>query len=171
MRSLTSLRTTPKSPHGSRQPGKCRTGSGGRHYYGTHPVGVKVRSRTGVLAPRVDVRGDGGIAVVPDSRHRSGGHYVLDTNLNLNTAAAAEARDARTMFISLRERSDDLAPEQVPVYALPIPAALLGLIVDDDAKEVETPTSPTPPESFKRNCPPTVRGSRTHGRERRTGPE
>ena len=126
--------------------GQVRTGSGGRHYYGTHPVGVKVRSRTGVLAPRVDVRGDGGIAVVPDSRHRSGGHYVLDTDLNLNTAAAAEARDARTMFISLRERSDDLAPEQVPVYALPIPAALLGLIVDDDAKEVETPTSPTPPE-------------------------
>lgn len=49
------------------------TGGGGRHLYFAHPGGV-VRNRVG-LRPGIDLRGDGGLVVVPPSRHPSGRAY------------------------------------------------------------------------------------------------
>ena len=47
-----------------------RTGGGGQHAYFAHP-GVRVKTRAG-LAPGLDIRADGGIAVLPPSPHASG---------------------------------------------------------------------------------------------------
>ena len=53
-----------------------RTGNLGAHLYFHHPgVGRKVRTTAGVIAPGVDVRGDGGYAVLPPSLHTSGRRY------------------------------------------------------------------------------------------------
>lgn len=51
-----------------------RTGGGGRHAYLRHP-GVAVKTCAGLLAPHVDVRGDGGYVVAPPSNHVSGRCY------------------------------------------------------------------------------------------------
>ena len=50
------------------------TGGGGLHLYFRHPGG-RVPTRAGKLGPGLDVRGDGGYAVAPPSRHRSGARY------------------------------------------------------------------------------------------------
>ena len=50
------------------------TGSGGRHFYFSHPGGL-VRNRAGLIRG-IDLRGDGGCVVAPPSVHRSGKHYV-----------------------------------------------------------------------------------------------
>lgn len=49
------------------------TGGGGRHLYFAHP-GFEVRNRAG-LARGLDLRGDGGVIVVPPSVHPSGRPY------------------------------------------------------------------------------------------------
>jgi hypothetical protein len=49
------------------------TGGGGRHVYFKHP-GFEVRNRAG-LAPGLDLRGDGGVIIVPPSSHPSGKPY------------------------------------------------------------------------------------------------
>ena len=52
---------------------EAETGGGGRHIYFRHP-GREVRNRTG-LAPGLDLRGDGGVIIVPPSVHPSGKRY------------------------------------------------------------------------------------------------
>lgn len=52
---------------------EAMTGGGGRHVYFAHP-GFEVRSRAG-LAPGLDIRGDGGVIIVPPSIHPSGRPY------------------------------------------------------------------------------------------------
>ena len=49
------------------------SGGGGRHIYFAHP-GFEVRNRAG-MAPGLDLRGDGGVVVVPPSIHPSGKPY------------------------------------------------------------------------------------------------
>ena len=49
------------------------TGGGGRHIYFAYP-GREVRNRAG-MAPGIDMRGDGGVIVVPPSVHPSGRRY------------------------------------------------------------------------------------------------
>lgn len=49
------------------------TGGGGRHIYFAHP-GREVRNRA-AMAPGLDLRGDGGVIVVPPSIHPSGKPY------------------------------------------------------------------------------------------------
>ena len=51
-----------------------RTGSGGIHLYFEHP-GPRIRNSASVLAPGVDVRGDGGYAAAPPSVLASGKRY------------------------------------------------------------------------------------------------
>ena len=50
------------------------TGSGGRHFYFSHPGGL-VRNRAGLMRG-IDLRGDGGCVVAPPSVHQSGKRYV-----------------------------------------------------------------------------------------------
>ena len=51
------------------------TGSQGRHIYLRVPDGVEVRNSASLLAPGVDVRGEGGYVVAAPSSHVSGGTY------------------------------------------------------------------------------------------------
>jgi len=53
---------------------EAATGGGGRHLYFAHP-GRPVRNRAG-LRPGIDLRGDGGLVVVPPSLHPSGRRYA-----------------------------------------------------------------------------------------------
>lgn len=53
---------------------EAETGGGGRHLYFAHP-GRPVRNRAG-LRPGIDLRGDGGLVVVPPSLHPSGRRYA-----------------------------------------------------------------------------------------------
>jgi len=50
------------------------TGGGGRHLWFAHP-GIPVPNSAGRLGAGIDVRGDGGYALVSPSRHASGGRY------------------------------------------------------------------------------------------------
>lgn len=50
------------------------TGGGGRHLYFAHPGGT-VRNSAGALGPGLDMRGDGGYALAPPSRHVTGDTY------------------------------------------------------------------------------------------------
>jgi len=52
---------------------EAETGGGGRHLYFAWP-GRTVRNRTG-LRPGIDLRGDGGLVIVPPSLHASGKRY------------------------------------------------------------------------------------------------
>ncbi len=52
---------------------EAATGGGGRHVYFKHP-GFAVGNRAG-LAPGIDLRGDGGVIIVPPSIHSSGKPY------------------------------------------------------------------------------------------------
>ena len=51
------------------------TPSGGGHFYYRNPPGVHIPTSHGVLAPGVDIKGDGGFVVGPGSPHRNGGVY------------------------------------------------------------------------------------------------
>ncbi|MCW5593785.1 MAG: bifunctional DNA primase/polymerase [Burkholderiales bacterium] len=53
---------------------ESRTGGGGRHLYFAHPGG-HVGNRAGIL-PGIDLRGDGGVIVLPPSIHPSGNAYA-----------------------------------------------------------------------------------------------
>lgn len=74
------------------------SGSGGRHLYFAHPGG-HVHNRV-ALAPGIDLRGDGGMIVVPPSMHSCGARYAW--------------REGR-------------APDEVPLA--PLPAWLVGDVV------------------------------------------
>lgn len=52
----------------------AHTGGGGDHYYFNYPQDG-LRNSASSIAPKVDVRGDGGLVVAPPSVHRSGGRY------------------------------------------------------------------------------------------------
>ncbi|MDQ3539735.1 MAG: bifunctional DNA primase/polymerase [Chloroflexota bacterium] len=69
------------SEHGA--PGFCpdtwtvRTGRGGAHLYFWHPgPEERIKTSAGLLAPGLDVRGDGGYAILPPSRHANGNRYA-----------------------------------------------------------------------------------------------
>lgn len=53
------------------------TPGGGQHIYFRHPGGI-VRNSASTLAPRVDVRGDGGYVIAPPSKGPSGREYTPD---------------------------------------------------------------------------------------------
>lgn len=57
-----------------------RTGSGGLHLYFQHP-GEEVANSASKIAPGIDVRGDGGYVMAPESNHVSGGTYSLIADL------------------------------------------------------------------------------------------
>jgi hypothetical protein len=57
---------------------RARTGGGGKHILLQHPKDIWVRTARNVLAPGVDVRGDGGFIVAAPSMHESGRIYLWD---------------------------------------------------------------------------------------------
>lgn len=57
---------------------QAKTGGGGRHYFYRAPEGVRIVTDKNVLGPGVDVRGEGGFAVVAPSVHANGNLYGCD---------------------------------------------------------------------------------------------
>jgi predicted P-loop ATPase len=51
--------------------------SGGVHFYFTYPEGFNIRNSVSILAPGVDVRGEGGMVVGEGSPHKRGGLYKV----------------------------------------------------------------------------------------------
>lgn len=66
---------------------EAKTGGGGRHLYFAYP-GRPVGNRVG-LRPGIDLRGDGGIVVVPPSVHPSGSRYAWTAGHEPQRAAPA----------------------------------------------------------------------------------
>jgi len=52
------------------------TGGGGLHIHLQYPKGVDIRSKTGILGPGIDIRANGGSAILPPSLHISGNRYA-----------------------------------------------------------------------------------------------
>jgi hypothetical protein len=52
------------------------TGGGGLHIYLQFPKGLNIRNSAGLLGPGIDVRANGGSAVLPPSLHASGHRYA-----------------------------------------------------------------------------------------------
>ena len=59
---------------------ECLTGGAGRHIYLLAPEGTTVRNSASVLAPGVDVRGEGGYVVAAPSGHISGRVYTWEAS-------------------------------------------------------------------------------------------
>src|SRR5579884_241161 len=57
-----------------------RTGGGGRHYYFAWPAGHAPANAVKLCGLPVDVRGEGGYAIVPPSRHASGNDYAWEVS-------------------------------------------------------------------------------------------
>jgi len=67
------------------------TGSKGRHIYLAVPQGVEIRNSAGILAPGVDVRGEGGYVVAAPSTHVSGKVYSWELSSRPDEVDVAEA--------------------------------------------------------------------------------
>ncbi len=53
------------------------TGGGGFHAFFKYPDGIEIKNSTSKIAPGLDVRGDGGLVIIPPSLHASGRRYQL----------------------------------------------------------------------------------------------
>ena len=54
---------------------RARSGSGGEHVYLRPPTNVVIRNSVSGIAAGLDIRGLGGYAIAPPSRHESGSYY------------------------------------------------------------------------------------------------
>jgi hypothetical protein len=74
------------------------TATGGTHHYFTWDPGFPMRNSEGVIAPGVDVRGDGGYVIVPPSRRADGSEYRWDM------AAAESSSPAPGWLLALAQQ-------------------------------------------------------------------
>jgi hypothetical protein len=74
------------------------TGSGGVHYYFKHPSGLPLSNSASTVAPKIDIRANGGFVIAPPSNHKSGGNYVFAPGLSF---AEVEVADAPEWLIEL----------------------------------------------------------------------
>lgn len=84
---------------------ESQTGGGGRHLIFKHP-GVPIKNKVN-LAPGVDVRGDGGIIVLPYSIHASGKHYEWELS---STPAQVKPADMPAWLLKLLATPQAQAP-------------------------------------------------------------
>ena len=66
------------------------TGSGGSHYHFKMPGGIVLKNTASTIALKVDTRGVGGQAVLPPSKHLSGGVYQWADGLSPDDIELAE---------------------------------------------------------------------------------
>jgi len=102
-----------EADHGALPPTRAAiTGRGGRHLWFRY-VGP-IQSSTGRVAPNVDVRGDGGYAVVPSSVHENGRAYQWATDPKLELAIAPDWLVTLTRKkLPISERARVLAPRSI----------------------------------------------------------
>jgi len=103
---------------------EARTGGGGRHLYFGHPGGGRrIGNRQGI-APKLDVRGDGGYVVAPPSGHKSGSSYTWLTDLPPADPGwflkVYETRDREAKEAKARKQAEHTAP-LFPVASQPAP--------------------------------------------------
>lgn len=67
------------------------TGSGGIHHYFKHPAGLALSNSASTVAPKIDIRANGGMVVAPPSNHKSGGSYVFAAGRSFADVEVAEA--------------------------------------------------------------------------------
>jgi Bifunctional DNA primase/polymerase, N-terminal len=60
------------------------------HYYFKLPAGMRIKNSQKKIHSGVDVRGDGGLVVIPPSLHHSGNRYQLETAASWELAEAPE---------------------------------------------------------------------------------
>jgi putative DNA primase/helicase len=61
----------------------------GQHFYFAYPAGTTIKNSTRTLGVGLDVRGEGGYALVPPSIHSSGARYEWTSPLNILAPASA----------------------------------------------------------------------------------
>lgn len=69
---------------------QVRTGGGGRHLYFAIPPNTCIKNSVSSIAPKIDVRGNGGYVVAPPSLHESGERYVFVPNTTNQFSYAPE---------------------------------------------------------------------------------
>lgn len=67
------------------------TGSGGRHLYYRVPVDAPITNSASEIAQGVDIRGEGGQAILPPSIHPSGNFYGWEPGLSIHEVGIADA--------------------------------------------------------------------------------
>ncbi|MBI4158296.1 MAG: AAA family ATPase [Candidatus Yanofskybacteria bacterium] len=65
------------STEGLSETATVKSGGGGKHFYYKYP-GIPVKTTSGQIGPKIDIRGDGGFIVAPLSRHPNGNFYVVE---------------------------------------------------------------------------------------------
>lgn len=68
-----------------------RTGSGGRHIWFAYPEGADLTISASTIAPKIDMRGEGGYIVVPPSIHKSGNRYEFLEGCSPHDLVVAQA--------------------------------------------------------------------------------
>lgn len=102
--------------------------SGSVHFYFQYPVGHVIRNSAGDLGPGIDVRGEGGMVVGPDSPHKKGGTYQIA--VDVDPAPLPEWLLKRLLGI------EALRALEKPADAPPAPA-----LVDKEGPELERAVS------------------------------
>lgn len=117
-----------------------RTGGGGTQMLFRAPAGW--RPPTGKNTLGIDVRGEGGFAMLPPSLHESGNHYQWLTGLGLEDVEVAEAPDWLCVEIDrLMKKQPDLTEQPVNGNAASQPAhqANVHYLARDAAPGSQTP--------------------------------
>ncbi|MFC6199763.1 bifunctional DNA primase/polymerase [Ponticaulis profundi] len=86
---------------------EIETGSGGSHIILRAPKGVKVPNSASKIAPKIDIRGEGGLAVTAGSLHPRGNYYVFKHGRGPGEVGIAEAPDWLLELIAEGEPSSD----------------------------------------------------------------
>lgn len=85
------------------------TGSGGHHYIFRIPAGETIHNSAstfgakalGVDATKIDIRGEGGQAIAPPSRHKSGNHYRFADGCSIDDIAFADVPELPAWAVQL----------------------------------------------------------------------
>lgn len=90
------------------------TGTGGQHLLFRHPA-ARVASSAGTVAPGLDIRGSGGLAVMPPSRHANGRRYEWDVHPDDSPLAELPAWLLAVIEHGTKEPSKRARAEAIPL--------------------------------------------------------
>jgi hypothetical protein len=83
-----------------------RSGGGGRHLYFLWPEGADVRNSQSMIAPGLDIRGQGGYVVAPPSVHASGARYERLNETSIDIVSPCLTRLTSLSPPRSRQRND-----------------------------------------------------------------
>lgn len=125
-----------------------RTGGGGRQLFFKWMEGREVRNSAGKLGVDIDVRGNGGYAILPHSGHESGGIYTWIVNEPL-----ALAPDWLLDLVAPLSKAPGKPPKAEPKTTPPLPATNTGTTpYGRKALEYEVEDVATTPEGSRNSA-------------------